>query len=133
MTTTARTSRELCVTGTRTLAEVKAGSYVLPPFGGAYIIVGGWMRAVGADCAGATSVNIDDDTVTTQIVGVAIAVAPLDNGVIVDFDAATNVTRTTYGSAFKYGRGLQIIDRTKGSLTGPDTIDFCVFFQKVSA
>jgi len=133
MANTAKVSREYCVTGSRTIAQVKAGSYILPPFGGAYIIVGGWFRAVGADCATATSVNIDDDTPTTQIVGVAIAVGPLDDGLVVDFDAATNVTRTTYGSAFKYGRGLQIIDRTKNTLTGPTTIDFCVFYQKVSA
>jgi len=127
-----RKSRELCVTGSRTLAQVKAGSYILPPFGGAYIITGGWFRAVGADCAGATSVNIDDDTPTTQIVGVAVAVGPLDDGVIYPFDSATNVTRTTFGTEFKYGRGLQIIDRTKNSLTGPDTIDFCVKYMKVS-
>jgi hypothetical protein len=127
-----RKSRERCVTGSRTLAQVKAGSYILPPFGGAYIITGGWLRAVGADCATATSVNIDDDTPTTQIVGVAVAVGPLDDGVVYDFDAAASVTRTTYGAEFKYGRGLQIIDRTKGTLTGPTTIDFCVKYMKVS-
>jgi hypothetical protein len=132
MANTTRKSREQCVTGNRSLAQVKAGSYILPPFGGAYIITGGWFRAVGADCAGATSVNIDDDTPTTQIVGVAVAVGPLDDGVVVDFNAASNVTRTTYGAAFKYGRGLQIIDRTKGSLSGPTTVDFCVKYMKVS-
>lgn len=127
----ARKTRTRCVTGSATLNEVKAGKYVLPPFGGAYIITGGWMRAVGADCATATSVNINDDTPTTPIVGVAIAVGPLDNGVVVDFDAAANVTRTTYGDEFAYGRGL-VIEDAGTALTGPTTIDYCIFYTRVS-
>jgi hypothetical protein len=130
MANTTRSSRELCVTGSRTLAEIKAGSYILPPFGGAYILVGGWLRAVGADCATATSVNINDDS-GTAVVGVACPTGPLDNGVVYDFDTAA-ATRTTYGSAFKYGKGLKLCDVTANTLTGPDTIDFCVFYMKVS-
>jgi hypothetical protein len=131
MANSTRKSRERCVTGNRTLNQVKAGSNILPPFGGTYIITGGWMRAVGGDCAGADTVNISDTT-GTPVVGVAIAVGPLDDGVVVDFDAATNVTRTTYGAAFAYGRGLQILDAGAGALSGPTTIDFCVKYMKVS-
>jgi len=89
------------------------------------------MRAVGADCATATSVNINDTT-ATNVVGVAIAVAPLDDGVVIPFHNATNVTRTTFGLAFAYGKGLQIVDATKGTLTGPTTVDFCVKYMKLS-
>ena len=88
------------------------------------------MRAVGADCATATSVNISDTT-ATPVVGVACPVAPLDNGVVYDFDTAA-ATRTTYGVAFAYGKGVQIIDATKNTLTGPTTMDFCVRFMKES-
>lgn len=131
MANTTRRSRIKCVTGNRTLNEVKAGSQILPGYAGAYIITGGWIRALGADCAGADSVNISD-TAGTPVVGVAVAVAPADDGVIVRFDASANVTRTTFGTALTFGKGLQILDAGAGALSGPTTIDFCVFYQTVN-
>lgn len=119
----------MCATGNLTLAQVKAGAVVLPPYSGHYTLVGGWFRAVGADCATATSVNVNDTT-GTNVVNVAYAVGPIDNGVLCDFDAASNVTRTTYGAANTHLKGIQIVDVTKGTLTGPDSLDYCLFFQK---
>lgn len=132
MANTTRRSRIKCVTGSRTLAQVKAGSQILPGFAGSYIIIGGWVRAVGGDCAGADSINISD-TADTPVVGVALAVGPLDDGVIQRFDAASNVTRTTFGQSLTFGKGLQILDAGASALSGPDTVDFCVFYQTVSA
>jgi hypothetical protein len=131
MANTTRRSRIKCVTGSRTLAEVKAGSQILPGFAGSYIITGGWLRCVGGDAAGADSINISD-TAGTPVVGVAIAAGPLDDGVINRFDAAANTTRTTFGQSLTYGKGLQIVDAGAGALSGPTTVDFCVMYQTVS-
>ena len=125
-------SRIKCVTGNASLTEVKAGKYVLPPFGGAYIIVGGWMRALGGAAAAATSVNINDDTAAGHVVGVAIAVAALTEDAIAEFDAAANTTRTTFGTAFKAGRGLLIEDAGASALTTCTSVDYCVMYQTVS-
>ena len=131
MANTTKQSRIKCVTGSRTLAEVKAGSQILPGFAGSYIVVGGWLRSVGADCAGADSVNISD-TAGTPVVAVAVAVGPLDDGVINRLDAAANTTRTTFGTSLTYGKGLQILDAGAGALSGPTTVDFAVYYQTVS-
>lgn len=131
MANTVRRSRVKCVTGNRTLNQVKAGSQILPAFGGSYIITGGWIRCLGGDAAGADSINISD-MADTPVVGVAIAVGPADDGVIVRFDASSNVTRTTFGQSLTYGKGLQIVDAGASALSGPTTVDFCVMYQTVS-
>jgi len=120
-----------CITGNATLAEVKAGKIILPKFSGQYIIVGGWMRALAVNAAGADSINISDTT-ATPVVGVAIAVGALTAGALVDFDAAANVTRTTYGAAFAAGKGLQILDAGAGALSGCTSVDFCIKYTTVN-
>lgn len=125
-------TRVRCVTGNATLNEVKAGKYILPPFGGSYVLMGGWLRALGGNAAAATSVNINDDTAAGHVVGVAIAVAALTENALADFDAASDTTRTTYGEPFAAGRGLLIEDAGASALTTCTSVDYCVFYQKVS-
>ena len=79
-----------------------------------------------------TSVNINDDTAAGHVVGVAIAVGPLNDGDLVDFEAASDVTRTTFGAPFAAGRGLLIEDAGASALTTCTSVDYCVFYQKVS-
>lgn len=126
MANTTRLSRERCVCGTATTAEVIAGKLIVPPDSAkAVIVTGGWMRATGsADTA--TSVDIKDTT-DTPVVAVAIAVAALIDGAVVDFDAAANVTWTTYGVAHTKGKGLQILQTTAAGGLGTTTaVDYVV-------
>jgi len=120
------------VTGNASLAQVKAGKIILEPNAGAYIIVGGWLRALGGAAAAADSINISDTT-GTPVVGVAIAVGALTENAVVEFDAAANVTRTTFGDDFDYGKGLQIIDAGAADLTTCTSVDYCIHFMEVSA
>ena len=126
MANTTRLSRERCVCGSATTAEVIAGKIIVPPDSSkAVIITGGWMRAAGS-AGTATSVDIKDTT-GTPVVGVAIAVAALTDGTMVDFDAAANVTWTTYGTAFAKGKGLQIKQTTAGgNLSTTTAVDYVV-------
>lgn len=130
MANTKQRTRTRCVTGNATLTEVKAGKYVLPPFNGCYVVTGGWFRALGGDAGGATSVNLNDDTAAGHVVGVAVAVGPLNNGDLVDFEAASDVTRTTFGTAFQHGRGLLIEDVGASALDTCTSVDYCVMYQK---
>jgi hypothetical protein len=89
------------------------------------------MRCLGGAAAAADSINISDTT-GTPVVGVAIAVAALTENAVVDFDAAANVTRTTYGDDFVYGKGLQICDAGASALTTCTSVDYCVQYMTVS-
>ena len=126
MANTTRISRERCVCGTATVAEVIAGKIILPPDSAkAVIVTGGWMRATGS-AGTATSVDIKDTT-TVPVVAVAIAVGALTDGAVVDFDTATNVTWTTYGVAHTKGKGLQIKQTTAaGNLSTTTAVDYVV-------
>lgn len=130
MANTTRKSRVKCVTGNATTDEVNAGKIILPVTGNKYIIVGGWMRALGGNAATATGVNISDTTATTPIVGVAVARASLTENAVVDFDAA-GVTTTTYGVAHKEGKGLQII-KSGSDLATATSVDYCVKFMEIN-
>jgi hypothetical protein len=132
MANTARKSRVKCITGNRSLADVKAGSIILPAFSGQYIIVGGWLRALGGNAGGATTVNISDTT-GTPVVGVACTCATgLAENRVCDFDDATYSTRTTYGVAFAAGKALQILDAGASALDTCSSVDFCVKYTMVS-
>jgi hypothetical protein len=131
MANTTRKSRVKCVTGNALTVEVNAGKIILPTTGNKYIIVGGWMRALGGNAATATGVNISDTTATTPVVGVAVARAALTQNTVVDFDAASDVTRTTYGIAHKEGKGLQII-KDGSDLATATSIDYCIKFMEIN-
>ena len=126
MANTTRISRARCVCGTATTAEVIAGKKIVPPDSSKSIIItGGWLRAAGAADT-CTSVDIKDTT-DTPVVGVAIAVASLTDAAVVDFNKATDVTWTTYGTAFAKGKGLQIKQTTAAGNLGTTTaVDYCV-------
>ena len=103
-----RRSRVRNVTGYATKAQANAGYIILPAaVSGAYAVVGGWFRANG-NTTETTTVNINDTT-STNVVCVATAAAALGTTVVAPFDAAANVTRTTYGTALNPGKALQII------------------------
>ena len=124
MAASTKRSRVKCVTGNRTLNEVKAGSTILPPFGGAYIIVGGWMRALGGTVATAASVNVSDTSNTNEVmVGTA---ANMTAGLILR-ENSTGMTCTKLNTALTKGDGLRI----KGigaTVTGATSVDYCVFY-----
>lgn len=97
------------VQGNATTAEVNAGKVIVHPRANKCIqIVGGHLTALGGNVATATGVNIDDTT-DTPVVGVACATAGLTQNAQLDFDAAANVTRTTYRTPLTVNEGLQII------------------------
>jgi len=126
MANTTRISRERCVCGTATTAEVIAGKVIVPPDSAKSVIVtGGWLRAAGAADT-ATSVDIKDTT-DTPVVAVAVAVAALTDAAVVDLDTASNVTWTTYGVAHTKGKGLQIAQTTAAGDLGTTTaVDYVV-------
>jgi hypothetical protein len=132
MANTTRTSRVNVVTGNAIVAELVAGKIIVPPDASrAYIIVGGWMRALGGSAATATSVDIKD-TATVAVVGVAVGVAALTQDTVADFDAATNVVWTTYGTALTKGKGLKIMQTTAaGPLATCTSVDYCVKYMTV--
>jgi hypothetical protein len=100
------------VYGSLTTAQVNAGTLIADGRTGKSIaVVGGCMTATGsADTA--TSVAVKD---TSDVVAVACGVAGLTNGAQLGFDAASNVTRTTYRTALTAGKGIKI-DNTGSSL-----------------
>lgn len=117
-----------CVMGNATTAEVNAGKTIVNADPSRSIaIVGGWMRALGGNAGTATSVDIKD-TAGTAVVGVACAVAGLTSGAVLDFGAASNVTRTTYGTALTAGKGLKI-EKTGSNLATATSVDYCVYYM----
>jgi hypothetical protein len=129
MANTEDTGRVRCVTGNATTTEVNAGKIIVPPDASrAYIITGGWLRALGGNAGGATSVNISDTT-GTPVVGLAVAVGTLTQDAVVDFNLGANITKTTYGTAHTKGKGLQII--ANGTLTTATSVDYCVKYKTI--
>jgi len=110
--------------GTVTTAQAIAGALIVPGRAGKRMqIVGGHLTAAGA-AAGATSVDIKD-TASDPIVAVACAVAGLTDGTQLDFDAGTNVARTTYRKPLTAGKGLQV--KTTGeALTTTTAVDYYI-------
>lgn len=127
-----RKSRVRVVTGNATKAQANAGKIIVPPVQGrAYVVMGGWIRALGGKVNEATSVDICTKT-TTPIVNVAVLKAAALENAVVTFDAASNVTRTTYGNDNAAGNGLQIL--TVGTDESTCTsVDYCVRYLTVGS
>ena len=127
-----RNSRVRVVTGNATKAQANAGKVIVPGAPGrAYVVMGGWVRALGGKVNEATSVDICSKT-TTPIVNVAVLKAVALENAVVTFDAAANVTRTTYGNDNAAGHALQIL--TVGTDESTCTsIDYCVRYLTVGA
>ena len=115
--------------GSLTLTQVKAGTVIVEGRKGkSVMVVGGQMISTGK-AATATSIDVKD-TAGTPVVAVACAVAGLTDGAQLDFDAASNVTRTTYRAKLTVDQGLQIAD-TGTALTGTTALEYYVEYVYV--
>lgn len=113
------------VQGNATVAQVNAGLQIVTARNGKAIqVVGGHMTALGGNAATATSADIAD-TAGTPVVAVACGVAGLTQNAQLDFDATSNVTRTTYRKPLTAGKGLQII-KAGSDLATATSVDFYV-------
>ena len=113
------------VMGNATTAQVNSGLVIVPARADKTIaVVGGHLTARGGNAATATSVDIKD-TASTPVVAVACAVAGLTEDTQLDFDAGSNVTRTTYRSPLTAGKGLQI-QKTGSNLATATSVDYYV-------
>ena len=113
------------VQGNALTAAVTAGKVIAPARSGKAIqVVGGHLTALGGSAATATSVDIKD-THGTPVVAVACGVAGLTQNTQLDFDAAANVTLTTYRKPLTVGKALQIKDTGSGLATAT-SIDYYV-------
>lgn len=111
--------------GNATTAQVNAGLLIVEPRKGKQIqVVGGHMTALGGNAATATSVDLKD-TAGTPVVAVACGVAGLTSGTQLDFDAAANVTLTTYRKPLTVDKGLQIL-KTGSNLATATSVDYYV-------
>jgi len=111
------------VQGNATTAQVNAGKVIVDGRKGLKIqIVGGHMTALGGNAATATSVDLKD-TAGTAIVAVACAVGGLTQNAQLDFDAAANVTRTTYRTPLTVDKSLQILV-TGSNLATATSVDY---------
>lgn len=125
MALTYKNGKELYVKGNATRAEVNAGKVILPARPGRTVTVtGGYMIALGGNAATATSVDIAD-TAGSPVVAVACGVAGLTQNTVLDFNAASDVTKTTLGRALTADKGLQII-KAGSDLATASSIDYFV-------
>ena len=113
------------VQGNATTAQVNAGKIIAEARKGKSIqVVGGHLTALGGNAATATSVDIKD-TAATAIVAVACAVAGLTQNTQLDFDAAANVTLTTYRKPLTVDKALKI-EKTGSNLATATSVDYYV-------
>jgi hypothetical protein len=118
------------VQGNALRAEVTAGKVIAPARSGKSIqVVGGHMTAIGGAAQTATSVDLKD-TYGTPLVAVACGIAGLTQNTQLDFDAAANVTLTTYRKPLNVGKALQIKDTGSGLATAT-SIDYYVEYVYV--
>jgi len=126
-----RDTRVRVATGNVTKAEANAGKIIVPGMSGrSYVVMGGWVRALGGKVNEATSVDICTKT-GTPIVNVAVAKAAMAQNAVASFDLA-NVTRTTYGNDNVAGHALQILTVGTDESTAT-TIDYMVEYLTVGA
>ena len=119
------------VQGNATTAEVNAGKIIAEGRENKKIcVVGGHLTALGGNAATATSVDIKDTG--TPTVAVACAVAGLTDGTQLDFDAAANVTRTTYRKPLAEDKSLQIL-KTGSNLATATSVDYYVEYVYIDA
>ena len=117
--------------GNALTAEINAGHVIAGGRKGKKImVVGGQMIALGGNAATATSVDIKDTT-GTPVVAVACGVAGLTENAQLDFDATSNVTRTTYRKPLTVDKGLQI-QKTGSNLATATSVDYYVEYVYVS-
>jgi len=127
-----RNSRVRVATGNATIATANAGKVIVPGAPGrAYVVMGGWVRALGGKVNEATTVDICTKT-TTPIVNVAVAKAAMTENAVVSFGTATTVTRTTYGDDNVAGHALQLLTVGTDEATAT-SIDYCVRYMTVGA
>ena len=108
--------------GNATTAQVNSGLTIVPDVAGRQIVVvGGWLRALGGNASGATSVDIAD-TATSPVTAAAIGVGSLTAGAVVQLTAGT---ATNMGVGLTAGKGLQIT-KTGGNLATATSVDYCV-------
>jgi hypothetical protein len=132
MANTTRIGRLRCATGNADVTALVAGKIIVPPDSSHSIIVtGGWMRALGGSAATATSIDIKDTT-TVPVVNVAVGVGSLTQDTVANFNATSDVTRTTYGVANTKGKGLKIMQTTAaGPIATCTSVDYCVMYLVV--
>ncbi len=114
------------------LTDVNAGTIVIPARAGKSImIVGGQMVAIGGNAAANTSVNLND-TAGSPIVGVACLRAGLTQNAQLDFDAAAQVTRTTYRAPLTAGKAVKPVN-VGTAMTTATHVDYYVEYVYVDA
>ena len=120
-----------CKTGRLTVAQVNAGTLVLPARQNeAYVIVGGWFVATGS-AGTATSIDVIDSS--THTVAVAVAAGNLTNGTHAPFLASSGVTWTTFGTALSNNEGIKISKTYGGSdVTTTTFLDYCIEYLVVA-
>ena len=110
--------------GNATAAEVNAGKTIVPDRGDRQVVVvGGWLRALGGNAAGATSVDITD-TAASPVTVASTAVGSLTQNTVVSLSGAN------LGVGLTAGKGLRIT-KTGSSLTGATSIDYCIWYAYV--
>jgi len=108
--------------GNATTAQVNTGQVIVPAIAGrSIVVVGGWLRALGGNASGATSVDIAS-TGGSPVTAAAVPVASLTSGTVAAISAGT---ATNMGAALEAGRGLQIT-KTGASLATATSVDYCI-------
>lgn len=107
-------------------AQVNAGEVIVKPSADRTLtVVDAWMRAIGGNAAGATSVDVED-TASSPQVAVAFAVAALTANTVARA-GVSNTTATNLRLPLNKGEGLQIV-KNGSDLTTATAIDYCVFY-----
>jgi hypothetical protein len=110
--------------GNATAAQVNAGTVIVPERADRQVVVvGGWLRALGGNAAGATSVDITD-TAASPVTVAATAVGSLTQNTLVSIAGAN------MGAGLTAGKGLRI-GKTGSSLTGATSVDYCIWYAYV--
>lgn len=115
--------------GNATTAEVNTGKVIVPDRADRQIVViGGYLRALGGNASGATSVDITD-TATSPVAAFSAPIASLTSGTIVDAKASGN-TNANLGVGLTPGKGLKIA-KTGANLATATSVDYCVEYVYV--
>ena len=123
-----RYPRIRCARGNATTAQVNAGKTIVNAVSGRTLtVVGGWMRALGGNAGGTTSVDIKDTKATSPVVAVACTQAGLTQNTILRFGTATTGEFNTSNTALTKNKGLQIV-KTGNDLTTATSVDYVVYY-----
>ncbi len=114
--------------GQATTAEVNAGKVIVQPIAGHTItVVDGWLRAIGGNAGGATSVDITD-TNSSPVTAFAMAVGGLTQNAVARVGLATHSTNTNVGTPLTAGKGLKII-KNGSNLTTATAVDYMILYK----